>query len=262
MSKQDRQGARTPADLERKYKFGQSFAETMGIATDAQQEANDAKAMAAEAYSAANALDASLDQTEIFNRLTNNGEDQGLYLQDGKVYVNAQYVLSGSFTSTAEVFLEPGLEELETIRAHIIGDAIPNDRIALYDFNNDGVVDIRDLRMCKESMFGNMSLADWTGAVKSTVTVTMDASKPTKSILITGTNMWGREVNLYFGVDGSNLGTVHGNLAVGGKLSVGGELQFGVDDNNNATLSIGTAEPPKKLSWKDNGDGTFTLIGQ
>lgn len=35
MSKQDRQGVRTPADLERKYNFGKTFAELMGIATDA-----------------------------------------------------------------------------------------------------------------------------------------------------------------------------------------------------------------------------------
>lgn len=35
MSKQDRQGARTPADLERKYNFGKTFAELLGIANDA-----------------------------------------------------------------------------------------------------------------------------------------------------------------------------------------------------------------------------------
>ena len=35
--KQDRQGARTPADLERKWQFGQRFAEIMGIALDAQK---------------------------------------------------------------------------------------------------------------------------------------------------------------------------------------------------------------------------------
>lgn len=95
MSKQDRQGARTPADLERKYNFGQSFAEAMGIATDAKENADNAKATAAEALSAANALDEGLDQTEIFNRLTNGGEEQGFYLQNGKVYLNASYVKSG-----------------------------------------------------------------------------------------------------------------------------------------------------------------------
>jgi hypothetical protein len=34
--KQDRQGARTAADIERKYQFGKRFAEVMGIALDAQ----------------------------------------------------------------------------------------------------------------------------------------------------------------------------------------------------------------------------------
>lgn len=37
MSKQDRQGARTASDLERKYQFGKQFAEIMGIALDAQK---------------------------------------------------------------------------------------------------------------------------------------------------------------------------------------------------------------------------------
>lgn len=35
--KQDRQGARTPADLEQKWQFGKRFAEIMGIALDAQK---------------------------------------------------------------------------------------------------------------------------------------------------------------------------------------------------------------------------------
>ena len=35
MSKQDRQGVRSASDLERKYNFGKTFAELLGIATDA-----------------------------------------------------------------------------------------------------------------------------------------------------------------------------------------------------------------------------------
>lgn len=42
MNKQDRQGVRTPAQLEEKYNFGKSFAEIMGIATDAQTAAEKA----------------------------------------------------------------------------------------------------------------------------------------------------------------------------------------------------------------------------
>lgn len=37
MNRQDRQGVRTPADLEQKYQFGKRFAEIMGIALDAQK---------------------------------------------------------------------------------------------------------------------------------------------------------------------------------------------------------------------------------
>ena len=36
-----------------------------------------------------------LTQQEVFNKLTNNGEDQGLYLKDGKVYLNATFMQTG-----------------------------------------------------------------------------------------------------------------------------------------------------------------------
>ena len=35
-----------------------------------------------------------LTQTEIFNRLTNNGQTQGIYLQNGKIYINLEYLVS------------------------------------------------------------------------------------------------------------------------------------------------------------------------
>ena len=40
-------------------------------------------------------LDDSLDQQNIFNRLTNNGQTQGIYLQDGKLYLNGEYMQVG-----------------------------------------------------------------------------------------------------------------------------------------------------------------------
>jgi hypothetical protein len=39
--------------------------------------------------------DTSLGQNEVFNKLTNGGEDQGIYIQDGKLYINANYILVG-----------------------------------------------------------------------------------------------------------------------------------------------------------------------
>ena len=44
-------------------------------------------------------LDESLDQEAIFNRLTDNGETQGLILYDGKVYLNASYIQTGTMVA-------------------------------------------------------------------------------------------------------------------------------------------------------------------
>lgn len=40
--------------------------------------------------------DTSLGQTEVFNKLTNGGQTQGIYIQNGKLYINADYILSGT----------------------------------------------------------------------------------------------------------------------------------------------------------------------
>lgn len=39
--------------------------------------------------------DTSLGQDEVFNKLTNGGEEQGIYIKDKKLYINANYILAG-----------------------------------------------------------------------------------------------------------------------------------------------------------------------
>ena len=88
-SKMDRQGARSPADLENRYYFGKTFAEIMGIATDARDKAVQAQS----AYDG-------LDQEEIFNRLTAGGTWEGFFYDDsGNMYINASYIKSGEFVA-------------------------------------------------------------------------------------------------------------------------------------------------------------------
>lgn len=105
MSKQDRQGVRTATDLEQKYNFGQSFAEVMGIARDAQTAANKA---AEEAGNANNKL----TPDEIFNLLTNNGQNKGIYKdENGEIYINASYIRSGELVSAdgkIKIYLNSG----------------------------------------------------------------------------------------------------------------------------------------------------------
>lgn len=44
--------------------------------------------------------DANLSQSDVFNRLTNNGQLQGLFMKDGKLYINSSYVSTGIIRST------------------------------------------------------------------------------------------------------------------------------------------------------------------
>ncbi len=89
-AKQDRQGARTPEDLESRYKFGESFAKAYGLAQDAQDAADEVKKLVVEG----------MTPDAIFDTLTNNGQNQGLFKgEDGELYINASYIVSGILKS-------------------------------------------------------------------------------------------------------------------------------------------------------------------
>jgi len=73
----------------------------------AKGEANDAAGSAledAKEYADQAASDAvdQQTQTDIFNKLTNNGETQGIYLKDGKLYLNATYIATGILKDVKE----------------------------------------------------------------------------------------------------------------------------------------------------------------
>lgn len=52
--------------------------------------------------SAVDDLNKALTQEDIFNRLTNNGKTQGIYIENGDLYVNATYIKSGKLTLGGE----------------------------------------------------------------------------------------------------------------------------------------------------------------
>lgn len=59
------------------------------------QAINEANSTASSAAGAVTTLDNALNQQGIFNRLTNNGQTQGIYLQNGKLYLNGTYLQAG-----------------------------------------------------------------------------------------------------------------------------------------------------------------------
>lgn len=79
-----------PAELADEYPY-------LGASAKALSEA---KAYAAEVVeNAIGELDESLDQQSVFARLTNNGETQGVYMQDGKIYINGTYIQAGTIVA-------------------------------------------------------------------------------------------------------------------------------------------------------------------
>lgn len=65
----------------------------------ANSSASNAQSTANAASSAVTTLDNSLNQQGVFNRLTNNGQTQGIYLKDGKLYINATYIDTGTLVA-------------------------------------------------------------------------------------------------------------------------------------------------------------------
>lgn len=48
---------------------------------------------------ATSGMDTTLTQEKVFNALTNNGANQGIYLQNNELYINATYIKSGTISS-------------------------------------------------------------------------------------------------------------------------------------------------------------------
>lgn len=219
-AKQDRQGVRT-------------VAEVMGFATAAQKGASQAKEEADE-------VSEKMNPEEIFRLLTNNGKTQGLDRgDDGNLYVNGEYIQAGTFTSKAEVYINPGVEEFETVKNHLLNkETIPDNRIALYDTDGSGDITITDMIAFKSAMLGKETIANWPNAVKTNITVTVDAKNVEKTVKISGTNMWGRHIEFYIGLNGGNIGCHDGNLAVNGLLSINGDITLRADGSRSVITGL------------------------
>lgn len=94
-------------------------------------------AAAQDAQTRVDNLDAALDQAEVFDRLTNGGGTQGIYLSNGLVYINGQYIQANSINSTSIRTQDLSAERLGTDSTHYgtIGNVEPEE-----DLNYNGFV--------------------------------------------------------------------------------------------------------------------------
>ena len=127
MSKQDRQGVRTPADIERKYDLGRDFSEiekqlsnAQRTAASAKSTADNAASMAGEAAQAVESMGSQVtDLSERVDTLEQSGvgggtsftTDETLTLKDGVLSVNRATAVEEDNTlpiTSAAVFTEIG----------------------------------------------------------------------------------------------------------------------------------------------------------
>ena len=111
-------------------------------------EQQDAKSMA---QGLLDNYDEDLTQMKIFNLLTNNGAEQGIYMQDNKLYINASYLAAGiiaDVTNTNSWNLKTGY--FKTTRGAIGGFtidkySISNNRLSLREDGPHFIYDDKDI---------------------------------------------------------------------------------------------------------------------
>lgn len=197
---------------------------------------------------------AAMTQELIFNKLTNNGEQKCIYILDGQLFINADFIKSGRIISSNEAYLPPTWKECDEAHKASNGWEIPNAE-EKYDYDGDGKFDALDVLWMYRLLNGIADISEHPPNAKSTVDVVIDPANPEAAVLISGKNIWGSDIVVSLGASGSRIPLIKGDCAISGKLTAGGVV-------NIKNLSVDTyGVEPKALSWKDNGDGTYSLIG-
>ena len=212
-SKQDLVAARTASDIERKYNFRKSFAEAMDLAEEAKQLSED--------------LDGKLTQDEIFDRLTNHGRSQGVHLgDDGNIYINATYLTTGILKSvdgtSFYLDLANGILKGKFSEFYVSGKSV--DEIA------EGYADQAVSNQTQTDIYNKLT-----------------ANGTAQGIFYDNGQLY---INASFLVAGILKSLDNTTFYL--------DLVNGILKGDFTELSVGG----KKATWKDNGDGTFTLIGQ
>lgn len=216
---QDRNGREIRSYVMQKTNYGQkdtlectgSQRRDSTTAVNNKTEAEKQAALKGYADSAASSAVNRQTQEDIFNRLTNYGEVQGFYIQDGKLYINAEFVqIVNLIASVLKSTLDNNSVEISGAHFRMLCDGV--EAFHLWNSSND-----------------------------------QHDMKPIMYI-------YGQDAS---GMDNQSEMSDH-HLKIGG-TSVEPTLEINCT-NGIPKLRL-KGDRLKTLSWKDNGDGTYTLIG-
>ena len=179
---------------------------------------------------------AGMTQEQIFNKLTDNGNIQGLFMKDGQMYVNVAYLAAGIIASADG-----------TVKINL------KDNYVTVDGNKDGYK-----TQIKISSSGLQGFGENTQGKMEHV---LDFDMGVGGLPMGLWNMADEENT------GLSIGTALGSLNLGTTEASTGISGSGVDISALFGLSLNCEMGKisilgKAVYWRDNGDGTHTLIGQ
>lgn len=168
------------------------------------------------------AVDAQTQQ-DIFNKLTNDGAAPGIFLKDGQLYINAAYLATG-IISSADGTVQIDLDNGTFSVKQEFANALAGTLYGMFEARKNGI-----------AMYGCDS----------------DTKELVKTLVFTAahTGSRGGKISQIIALNAGLL------LAAGEGTGEGYTLQLGLP-NNKVIINN------KTVSWKDNGDGTFTLTGK
>ena len=211
------------------------------------------------------ALDNTLDQQEVFDRLTNGGQTQGIYLQNGKVYINASYMKTGTLDA----------DEVSIVN-------LKADHIVEYGNNNTWILESdagwMDLRKLDNSIWKQRvgiyqssvggAIRVSSGDVDASGTPLGGTSRRTfvqSDSLVVGRDENGDEQGTVYTKDVSASGNISagGTISATGNISSSGNISASSGNGNFKYINadtIGSAKASNTLSTV-GGTWTFSITG-
>ena len=197
-------------------------------------------------------------QQDVFNKLTENGKLQGLYMKDGQLYINASYLRTGVISSedgAVQIDLSAGATEpvfntgISTNGISVRGDTVGAGTLfkAWADYLTANGVKVPTIAVAISSADGC-----GIGAISEVFNSSYEPAglqfrflnhdQNRVADIVAAENIAG--LRLRNSASGGIVGTVL--LNADGLFAISGLSKLN----------------EKTISWKDNGDGTFTLIGK
>lgn len=200
--------------------------------------------------SAVDDLEKALTQEDIFNRLTNNGQVQGLFLKDGKIYLNFSYAEGGTLKLGGKANEQGVLEVYHS--AGWKSMSIDNEGLKTYGGQKiisyiDGVDDSGEFEAYVKLQGG--------------VDVSMNRAGPGVVIEPQYIRMWDYTGTEVASLDANYEWSIRKNVSITGNFSVTGKKSRVVNTKSYSRRLLNAYETPAPM-FGDVGEGTVGVDGK